>query len=604
VIAEENIHSCLADRIIYFFSGRNSMSTAEVFRQIDDPIYSNSLREAPISGMSKGREAFVITTPNGYGDAASPLNGPNNKTPIFEISGSNVKTLRFSQCALRLNMIFCKAGDPAAPVPQIVNNSTLTSRGMLYNSPDWCTAFDVIRSVTLWLNGQEVYKSSDDANLEMIARVLRSYSHEQLESTMDNTVFTPCFNDHYSYATSENDAAVLPTANLAGYLAARPCASRGIQKFPFAMTTTNASDVPVGADPGPATQGDASGYNPELNNHCLGDVLRERANRWCKGNTHLRTITKYIPFSILFPSMGDAIFRNLNNIKIEIRFAPTFDHLIHTSAIIPSGADPSVAGESAHALGQTQVAGRTYQGEVRVIKADLYLDSYTPEALKSIELAASKAGQDSDILPMLTTELIRWKYTPSNDFILPSKSNVDTLMMFKPTRQTFTAAAYDGGNIFRRYQSNGQFHLFTNGEDPQYWRTADNAVASPNSTRFMQSLQVRFDSNPYPSNAIEIVSRVNDQDCFNPTQLYHEYLKATKRLGRLESSPAVPLHIFKSTMPFAMIRPWSDESPHRSPPQQITIQGRGGTESENCCLVLFRYVVYRLLSSGEIQKFD
>jgi len=137
------------------------MTSSDVFQAVDDSIYSNSLRTAPVSTMSKNRESYIVTTPNAYGTITEPLNSPANaKAPIFEISGSQCKTMNFSQCALKLNMVFTQMGRHDKPVPQLDATKAFgaqnlkTNKGMLFNSPEWNMVGDLIKSISLHMNKQ------------------------------------------------------------------------------------------------------------------------------------------------------------------------------------------------------------------------------------------------------------------------------------------------------------------------------------------------------------------------------------------------------------------------------------------------------------------
>jgi len=555
------------------------MSSAEVFETVSDPLYSATTRMAPLAAMTKSKDSFVVSTNQSYGTPADPLNGPNARTLIFEINGSQCRTLKWNECALRLNMHFTKSGVHNAPVPRVIEDfKPNIVPGMLFNSPPPFMVGELIRSVTLWLNGVEVYKSSDDFGAEFFARMIRNYSGETLEN-MDGTLFTPIWDESYSCALNTAHAAVDPAAGARG----RPFVGVGMNMEQMTSLNTTA-----------ATALHNMAYN--INPNAAGRALKRRAEIWCDGvaNSHLRPITKFIHLRDLAPTFPNGIIRNLNSIKLEVRFSNSLDHLICTNSVsagctaVAVDTDAAVvAGIRAVGDGAGDASTRMLSGDVRVTRCDLMITNMTPEALQEISLASEKAGNQADIIPLMMTELTKVSYVSGNHILLPAKSNVDTIMLFKKARTTMAVnAAYTR-------QDSSQTLLFT---DAAGRYKAD----QPGASEFIQRFQMRVDNQPYPANPIEIT----DNGYTNLAQAYLEYRKAIRRVDRIEGSPSIPYWAYKAAYPFLMLRPWSDAAPHRSPPQALTLIPEGGSNTTDVNVVLFRYVVFKLLADGTVQKFD
>jgi len=555
------------------------MSQADTFREINDPILSAASKEAPISLSTRSREQFIITTSNALGTVDRPLNGPNSVNPVFSIDGPACKTLRWNNCALRLRMNFTRAGTTDQPVPQtIATRGADTYPGMLFNSPSWNLAAQCIREVVLHINGHEFYRSSANFSHEFAARLFRNYSFEALEAK-DETLLTPLFSS--SYTAARNDAAWTDEAQLSNaaginYNTVRPGAGVGfMHESPY---------INAGAN---------GGVNYLVAPHVGSKEAAMRARKYCSGATHQRTLTRLLYFRDLFPTFPDALFSNISSIKIEIKFTNTLDLLEH-----------SRIGNVTHANAQASTglaAGVTYNGQVNVFRADLVMDSYSVEALQQLQQTAEKAAGTANIIPLLTTECISYKHNNGEHYVCPARSNIDAIMVMKPARGLEGGAA---GTY--TYQADGEYALFNAGES-RY--TADQVVTElANARTFIDSFQMRINNVPYPSSALELTTEiVANQRSFDPSLAYMEYKKACRKLGTNSTSVAVPYSFFSKTMPFIMLRWHSDECPHRSNgPEQIIIQSNGGPAAgvDNCLIIMWRYIVFKINADGSVIKMD
>jgi len=568
------------------------MSRAETYRTVDDPIYYATLREAGISNQTAQRESGLITTPNGYGSLASPLNGPSPKQVVFDHAGADCKTMRWNNCALKLTMYFHLTGDTTAQLPQVTAVTNTSSRGMFYNVPAWNMVGSLISSVVLYINETEIYKSTAGHFLEdFTARLLRQYSYETLES-MDHTLFTPIYSKRYSAAATTAVTQILAVTNAKGSVrpldgVGIPVDGDGVTVHDLAtVTAANVPEVYAKADVGIVLGVDSiinlarneaiTGYNADLNPYVSDANLRERGKRWATGATQRRAITRIIQFRDLFPTIPDGIIRNMRSFKIDITFSDSLDHLIHTTTL---------------AAGATTLGGATtFQGAVSVTKCELITDVYTPEALKQIQLATEKAGSSSDILPMLIPKVITKNYTSGTDISVGKFENVDSVLMFKIGR------GVAGTGL--TYSDQGSTMLFT--ELTSLY--AAQGLASADS-KTITDVQMELGGYQYPSRPLIVTTdEINTGKSVDPTQLYYEYRKAIGRLNRLDGSPSIPLQYFSTTLPIIWFRPWSDEAPHRSPMNELIVRARGGADATNVTFVVFEYVVFRINADTSVMK--
>jgi len=581
-------------------------SLSDITVPISDPLFETTLHKARIPTSTNMRESSNFVVGNGMGSRDQPLNGPNRRTCSFNMSGTQLKSLRFNSCALRMDMIFCKENDPNASLP--TTRSTNLPLNAIpetnFNVPSWEMTGNLIEQVELYINGGLIYKSSENYGQEFTAGLLRNHSYESLNS-LEHTLFCPVFDSSYTAATDQDDIRVDAIAhteaeNPAGaiveiesnHFAPRPIASVGVSPAKPYILGQNEEEPVAGAE---ATF-DADtipGVNYRLNKFADGDNLRKRAELWCRGpNTHLKVITKIITFADLVPRLPDGVFRNMRSLRLDVKFSNTYDHLMHTTTLIPTGDDPATRLQPAYALGQINAAGRTYRGECRVTRADLLLDYFHPDAISEINSVTDKVEGKDDIIPMLVPQLSQWNFVAGSDLVLPHYNNVDSVLIWKPLRNTFDARRTVAAPEALVYQSNGQFALFNTTTT-----TADSTEA--NST-FIRGVQVRFNQIPYPQSMLETVSG----NFFNATRLYYEYRRAIRRLNRIDGSPSIPFEYFAKTMPMIWLRPFQDHAPAVNQKCQLTISCTDGTSEPNVSVIIWRYKIVRLTADGGIVVFE
>lgn len=396
----------------------------------------------------------------------------------------------------------------------------ITGNGEPKQAPDWNMVGRLIRQIKLELNtGKELYSSSDGHYLEeFTANLLRNHTWQEL-SENELMLFTPLGDTTYNI---RDPAAVAGAANDAAWTA------RGL--------------------------------------------------KYCNIDTHLKPITKIIPFLDLFPRMPDAVFRNLHTMKITITWNGNTDLLTTT--------------------------GNDGTGLVYLLKADLLEDFYTLEPTTAIVETEQKVEQQQpDIIPMVVPMVRTFRYSQDMQITIPGVKNLESVMVFQfAGRQSNGAAAAE----LRTHDSYGQFKFVSNASATTAAGTLVSADAPTDATvansEGIKSIGITYNGRSYPQQLMLCGQAGRGADF---AQLYHEYLKALDRFGHPAASGAIPYEVFKTTMPFLWVRPFAPRAPKLTTNSDLIIQTTSGTVSTTAdvpdlVVVYFQYQVAKLEAGGTI----
>ena len=202
---------------------------------------------------------------------------------------------------------------------------------------------------------------------------------------------------------------------------------------------------------------------------------------------------------------------------------------------------------------------------------DIVTDAYTPQHSEAGTILAEKMHEGKqDILPYLETVQFKMNYTANSDIVVPSVQHFDSVIIFQPCRSinNATNSYLNNGQAVeanqRAYTSWGQFLLFGNSaaDAGLLKTTADSPVGTPaGSLAGITSVQMLLGGKCYPSSPIQCSKSQNGVTCLDPSGLYYEYLKGIGKLGMRDLHAAMPYDVFRTTMPFIYLRPWSDNVP-------------------------------------------
>lgn len=397
-------------------------------------------------------------------------------------------------------------------VTVVFASSTVGNATALDCSPPWNLLGSLISEMTLTFNGSgsPIYtKANGQFKPCFTSRLLRHYTLEQLNK-MDDFIFTPVDGD---------SAYIYDSASDLGYRVSTAVVHTDTtQKYAY-PTYAAGTEAFVGTD--------LNGFHG----------AHERYKRWCNQGTgsHLMKHVISIPFADLFPRF-QGVPKNLRSVGLSIEW------------------------NSATAL--MEECSSTSAGAVCIIGADIVTDDYIMSAGQSMESINDKMKAEPDIIGFIDTDCQKFVWTGA-DIIKPSVRNLDSVMIMQFADDV--ALNLSGG---KAYTSSGQFML-CNGEAETantYFRTRSDIVDTDIKSG-PKSLQIQYGDVFYPPSPITLTVG----DYLNTTELYFEFLKATGKVSdRLNGAP-LPKWLFSSTMPFALLKPWSGNAGKLSDARDLVV---------------------------------
>lgn len=315
------------------------------------------------------------------------------------------------------------------------------------------------------------------------------------------------------------------------------------------------------------------------------DVL-ERARKYCQTATNVVTHTKIISFNDLFPRLPDAIFKNMRQIIIRIQWVNDKDLLDHFGEDTPT--------QNTH-------------GAVSLVGCDVITDAYVPASTQALDTISEKTEGAVDYLGYLTTQVYQQNYTVDNAIIIPSIKNFDSVLIYRAARGIENTR--EGVNK-RTYNSIGEFSPISDGVssvDGRIKLRADHPAGEPvGSKAGFESVQISIGGQDYPSSPIicDHVIPNGTVHCFDPATLYYYYCLGVNRFGRRDFKPAITYEVFRATMPFIYLRPFSSNGVKPTPEgRDLIIKLRGGTAG-NIIIVVFRTAVQTLSRDGVVKAYQ
>ena len=551
----------------------------EFYQEVSDPLWDVSTQKVPIDKDTVARKSSYITAQTGpNGSLAAPLN--SGQDTIFSFNQESVGKLHWDTLGLRLRTVFTLSTDPTAACPVSASAAgadfNMTPAGLPFSAPSWNLTAALINSIKLEINGNQVFNSTNgDFLLQFTSNLLRFFDYETLNN-YDDMLFTPCFTK--SYTCSSAQAATGQAADATHYTNVLPkllaCLSSDF------VTFTGHNDA----------AGQFIGHNPDWNPLAADPALKERAIKYCTGNTHQKEVVKVIPFNLLFPAFPAGMYRNLRTVRISIKWVNSTDLLDNFST-----------------------AGGATKGCVRLIGCDIISDSYRARAPLETRLVAEKMPQGSDAeslndyISYLEPQVFRCAYTPNSEFLIPSIVNFDSLMILQPCRSAVDASFTNGkaGADARAYTAWGEMLLGGNSvaANALIKLHANDPVGTPtDSVAGFESVQLNIGGDTYPESPIMLSQSQNGVVCAEFAHIYNEYLKGIGKFGKTHLRPGVPFDVFKTTMPFIFIRPHSDNAPHLSNPgKDIIIRLRGGVAS-TYFIVVFTLRTMCIMKDGSVKN--
>lgn len=416
-------------------------------------------------------------------------------------------------------------------------------------APPWDLWAHLIRGIRLSLNSgsKNIYeKTGHDYRLGLMARMMR-YCSENAGANLDSVFFTP---------------------------------TSGSETY---------SGISAAAD---ATWG-------------AGTEQKRRADRWIGTNSHLKTVTKLIPFSILF-GMPDAVFRNLSGVNLTIDWLTKSDgHWTWADGNHRAGLLEQSTLHANAAVAPNPLDGATAQ---KVVITNCYIvrDRYNIDGQLSTKRASDKVVGAVDRIAFIDTDVMTRHYTPGSVITINGVENLDAVAILQPA----IVHTLGGDSHYENGVAHANAAVYG---CPNQMLLGSTAVCSTNDTVPSSADQVRNANGMQPGFATVWVTYgainypesplvMTETNALDATMLYTEYLKACGKLGRRDIAPFVNMSTFKSVCPFIMLRPFGDNAPHPSGQKQdLLIRLTGGRESD-IYIVIFKLVAFRLTPDGATRE--
>jgi len=493
-------------------------------------------------GMVQVDSSTQRRTSDIYGSSqawTAPINANGRgQTLKFDVS-CGTNRIRLDTSALRLQFRFITPAGAAVAAGNF--------------APPWNLWARMIDSISLRFNKTtEVFKlNGGDYVHALTARMFREYTAETLNG-MDNVFFTP--------ATGDNHYIVGAGVAIADHV----------------------------------------WDSAALANNYRGAA--ERSRRWIGENSHLKTVTKIIPFHVLFPPAICAAMKNIQSYQIDIAFIGTQvgNWVAHAAALDPAIVPGLLEQNAFGADADTQPLAN-----INIINCDIITDHYVPSALLTVQQTAQKmpsadGESGTERVAYYDTQVINQTYARTGTMQLGAAQNLDAVCILDPcVSGTTTVTFYTNGQAAanrRVYTSSGQ--LFWGGSKAaavaEYRHQADSQADG------FDTLRMTYAGQQYPSREISTI--VEGGTVCDFAALYQAYLRGVAKSSRTDITAAVPFSAFRTTMPFAFLRPWADNAPHlNNITTDCTIILPGGVaDVQRIFVVIFQVAMIEIRSDGHV----
>jgi len=280
--------------------------------------------------------------------------------------------------------------------------------------------------------------------------------------------------------------------------------------------------------------------------------------------------TKFISFQDLFPRFPACIMNNLRKIQLEIVWR-----------------NHSVRGME-HGVG---AAGTECY---LITNAEIVTDYYVLAPATQITEINQKASQAVDNVAYLNTQVLDYTYT-GGDIIISGLKNIDSVMVMQMARGQVNVDSTVIG------QSCGQFMLVSAGATSATTTFPDNEseAGAAGTLVPLTSAQLQLGEITYPPQELSII---NDGSP-DLGHLYQEYLKCLNVCASRTSKP-IPFGVFKSTLPFVCLKPWSNNAPHLSREgRDLILRLRSALPAaagRNVAIVVFKTMVMQVTPDSSV----
>lgn len=257
--------------------------------------------------------------------------------------------------------------------------------------------------------------------------------------------------------------------------------------------------------------------------------------------------------------------------------------------------------------------GANSDGKVFLKKQRIICDVYNVSSVQDFQSASTKNANVDEHFVHYDTYLNRVTLSGSQSVIINNKKNVDRAVIYN---FGFGQKATIGGTVSTTLTYNpGDMYIPFSGHAEEAQADADGASTKGQllyatqqrntaNGRTLKNVQMSIGNLNYPPQALEFTDSENRLDL---TSVYEEYLKATDTFDNFTVSPLVTWEQFNKTLPFIMLKPWSNNGGKVTDSSDIMFNftvNTTPTESTTLYISLVQLNAFTVKASGDIQKYS
>jgi len=181
-------------------------------------------------------------------------------------------------------------------------------------------------------------------------------------------------------------------------------------------------------------------------------------------------------------------------------------------------------------------------------------------------------------------------------------SNLDSVMVMQLARGEVNGAAAAEGAA---YQGAGEF-LLASATASNTLNDTRRRACDPGSYGII-SVMLQYNNQVYPQQPIDLTVGTTGGDAQSYAELYHEYLKALDLAIDTGYGAAIPYDVFRTAMPFIMLRPNSTAANRLSSASDLVLITRTAagdnatfTAGRQVALIWFQLKVFQIAPTGKI----
>ena len=531
----------------------NQQTGSNLLVDVNDPLYSTFQNSVPIDKDTNNKSVQILPPVAGNDASSSAASSPTVMSDVQSFSfnpASPYSRIRLDTSVLRQYFTVAKA-DGDAP-----SNVKLPWNFIAHLFNRW--------SISINNNHISTKNSEDEVMTDFTTKILCNLNKD----VGKYMVFMPDEDECYSVPLSTDSKAV--------FVDTEPIVDSGNENYKIIQAPNDDADETI------TTSGTANvAYNAANK-----ELLKSIKIKQLKSLKH-RLYCVDIPLYFFIGIKG--ISNNIRNIQLEI----------------------NNKGEALNILDKFN--GVSSDGKVFLKKQRIICDVYNVSSVQDFQSASTKNANVDEHFVHYDTYLNRVTLSGSQSVIINNKKNVDRAVIYN---FGFGQKATIGATVSTTLTYNpGDMYIPFSGHAEEAQADADGASTKGQllyatqqrntaNGRTLKNVQMSIGNLIYPPQALEFTDSENRLDL---TSVYEEYLKATDTFDNFTVSPLVTWEQFNKTLPFIMLKPWSNNGGKVTDSSDIMFNftvNTTPTESTTIYISLVQLNAFTVKASGDIQKYS